>query len=68
MDRIVLELRAKYERKITEMLLELKEADFTNLLDTAGMIAGKNGLTEDKLNQLLSEEGRLPRPERQQIP
>ncbi|WP_257666760.1 hypothetical protein [Parapedobacter tibetensis] len=71
MDRIVLEvdnglarvwrnvtpsLRAKYERKISEMLLELKEAEFSNLLNKTGKIAEKNGLTESKLNQLLSEE------------
>ncbi|MEX2592943.1 MAG: hypothetical protein WD426_09210 [Anditalea sp.] len=71
MDRIVLEVnsrlaqawrkstpkvRAKYERKITEMLREMKETEFDNLLNKAGKIAEKNGLTEDKLDQLLNEE------------
>lgn len=71
MDRIVLEvdsalarvwrnsapaLKAEYERKIAEMLRELKEAEFDRLLDKAGKAAKKKGLTETKLNQLLSED------------
>lgn len=71
MDRIVLEvdsalarawrnsapaLKAEYERKIADMLRELKEAEFDKLLDKAGKTAKKKGLTEAKLNQLLSEE------------
>lgn len=71
MDRIVLEvdsalarvwrnsapaLKAEYERKIAEMLRELKEAEFDRLLDKAGKTAKKKGLTETKLNQLLSED------------
>ena len=71
MDRIVLEvdsalarlwrnsapgLKAEYERKIADMLRELKEAEFDKLLDKAGKTAKNKGLTEAKLNQLLSEE------------
>ena len=71
MDRIVLEvdsalarlwrnsapgLKAEYERKIADMLRELKEAEFDKLLDKAGKTATNKGLTEAKLNQLLSEE------------
>ncbi|PPL02689.1 hypothetical protein [Parapedobacter indicus] len=71
MDRIVLEvdsalarawrnsapaLKAEYERKIADILRELKEAEFDKLLDKAGKTAKKKGLTEAKLNQLLSEE------------
>lgn len=71
MDRIVLEvdsalarawrnsapaLKAEYERKIADILRELKEAEFDKLLDKAGKTAKKRGLTEAKLNQLLSEE------------
>jgi len=71
MDRIVLEvdsalarvwrnstpaLKAEYERKIADILRELKEAEFDKLLDKAGRTTKKNRLTETKLNQLLSEE------------
>lgn len=71
MDRIVLEvdsalarawrnstpaLKAEYERKIADILRELKEAEFDKLLDKAGKTTKKRGLTEAKLNQLLSEE------------
>lgn len=69
MDRIVLEvdsslakvwrnstpsLKAKYEQKIAAVLKEMKEAEFERLLNRAGKIAAKNGLTEDKLNSLLT--------------
>jgi hypothetical protein len=48
-------LRSSYERKIADLLRELKESDFDNLLDKAGDIAEKNGLTEKKLNDLLND-------------
>jgi len=48
-------LRSSYERKIANLLRELKEFDFDNLLDKAGDIAEKNGLTEKKLNELLND-------------
>ncbi len=71
MERIVLEVdnaiarawrnitpstRAKYEKKISDMLRDLKEVEFDRLLNDAGKIASSNGLTEDKLNTLLNEE------------
>lgn len=70
MERIVLEVddaiarawrnitpskRAKYEKKIGEILRVLKETEFDRLLNDAGNIAAGNGLTEDKLNALLNE-------------
>ena len=48
--------RIDYEEKINAVLRDLKEAEFDRLLDEAGRIAAANGLTEDKLNALLSEE------------
>lgn len=48
-------IRLGYESKITALLRELKEAEFDNLLDKAGKIAEGNGLTEDKLNDLLND-------------
>ncbi|MGZ3757755.1 MAG: hypothetical protein ACXVAY_18860 [Mucilaginibacter sp.] len=48
--------RIDYEEKINAVLRDLKEAEFDRLLDEAGRIAAGNGLTEDKLNALLSEE------------
>ncbi|GAC1304646.1 MAG: hypothetical protein NVSMB24_12380 [Mucilaginibacter sp.] len=48
-------LRSSYERKITDLLRELKKSDFDNLLNKAGKIAEKNGLTEEKLNKLLND-------------
>jgi len=71
MDRIVLEVdsavarawrnispsqKAGYEQRITAVLRELKEAEFDRLLDEAGRVAAENGLTEDKLNELLNNE------------
>lgn len=70
MERIVLEVdgalarawrntspavRSQYETKITALLRELKEIEFDKLLDRVGKIAEQNGLTEEKLNQLLNE-------------
>ena len=70
MERIVLEVdgavarawkntsstvRAEYEVKINAILRELKEIEFDNLLQQAGKIAEENGLTEEKLDQLLNE-------------
>lgn len=49
-------IRSRYESKITDILRELKEAEFDKLLDKAGKEAQKNGLTEEKLNQLLNDE------------
>ena len=49
-------LRSSYENKITALLRELKEAEFDNLLNRAGKIAEENGLTEEKLKELLSDE------------
>ena len=48
--------RAKYEKKITDILKDLKEAEFDLLLNEAGNVAMRNGLTEEKLNALLNEE------------
>ncbi len=48
-------LRSSYERKITDLLRELKEAEFDNLLDKAGKIAEENGLTEEQLEFLKKE-------------
>lgn len=36
------------------MLRELKEKEFDNLLDKAGKIAEKNGLTEEVLSEILN--------------
>ncbi|WP_295654839.1 hypothetical protein [uncultured Mucilaginibacter sp.] len=70
MERIVLEVddalaktwnnsskkfRKEYESKITDVLREMKEEEFFQLIDKAGKIAKSNGLTEEKLNELLNE-------------
>jgi hypothetical protein len=49
-------LRLSYEGKIAALLRELKETEFDNLLNKAGKIAEENGLTEEKLKDLLSDE------------
>ncbi|WP_426668567.1 hypothetical protein ACPPVU_20350 [Mucilaginibacter sp. McL0603] len=49
-------LRSSYERQISDLLRGLKEAEFDNLLNKAGKIAEANGLTEEKLNELLNDE------------
>lgn len=49
------DLRLVYESKIADLLRELKKAEFDKLLDKAGRIAAENGLTEEKLNELLNE-------------
>jgi hypothetical protein len=49
------DVRSLYENKINEVLRDLKEAEFDQLLDRAGKIAEANGLTEEKLNELLNE-------------
>ena len=49
-------LRLVYENKIADLLRELKEAEFDNLLDRVGKKAKENGLTEEKLNELLNDE------------
>ena len=51
--------RAKYEKKITDILKDLKEAEFDLLLNEAGNVAMRNGLTEEKLNALLNEEDQV---------
>ncbi len=71
MERIVLEVdsivaktwrsfsasqRALYEKTISALLQDKKEIEFKKLLDKAGKIAVSNGLSEEKLNQLLNEE------------
>jgi hypothetical protein len=48
-------IRAEYETKIATLLGELKEAEFDKLLDRVGKTAEQNGLTEEKLNELLNE-------------
>jgi acyl-CoA reductase-like NAD-dependent aldehyde dehydrogenase len=48
-------LRSSYERKIADLLRELKEAEFDSLLDKAGKIAEENGLTEEQLEILKAE-------------
>lgn len=70
MERIVLEVdsvvaktwrnfsaaqRALYEKTLSMLLQQNKGAEFKKLLDSAGEIAASNGLTEDKLVQLLNE-------------
>jgi hypothetical protein len=44
----------EYEAKIAELLRKLKVEEFNNLLNRAGKIAKRNGLTEEKLNELLN--------------
>lgn len=48
--------RAVYEKKINAVLRELQETKFNDLLNKAGKIAADNGLTEDKLNELLKDD------------
>jgi len=50
------ELRSTYGNKINNLLRELKEKEFDKLLNKAGKIAAKNGLTEEKLQELLNDE------------
>ena len=45
------DVRSNYERKIADLLRELKEAEFDKLLDKAGKIAQENGLTEEQLKR-----------------
>lgn len=49
------DLKLEYEAKIAELLRKLKVAEFNNLLDRAGKIAEANGLTEEKLNEILND-------------
>ncbi|HZY39022.1 MAG TPA: hypothetical protein VFE53_20315 [Mucilaginibacter sp.] len=44
------------ENKINAVLRELQKTKFDNLLKKAGKIAADNGLTEDKLNELLKDD------------
>ena len=50
------DVRSQYETKIAVLLKELKESEFDDLLNKAGKIAPKNGLTEEKLRELLNEQ------------
>ncbi len=50
------DLRLAYESKIETILQELKEKEFDSLLNKVGRIAEQNGLTEDKLNEILNDE------------
>jgi putative addiction module component (TIGR02574 family) len=43
------DVKSHYERRISDLLRELQEAEFDNLLDRAGKIAKDNGLTEEQL-------------------
>jgi hypothetical protein len=49
------DLRQEYEAKISLLLRKLKEAEFNDLLNRAGKIAEDNGLTEEKLNEILHD-------------
>lgn len=70
MDRIILEVdsivaktwrsfsasqRSLYEKTLSVLLQENKEEEFKKLLNRAGEIASSNGLTDEKLEQLLNE-------------
>ena len=48
-------LREEYENKITDLLKELKKKELKIALDNLGNIAENNGMTEEKLNELLKE-------------
>lgn len=71
MERIVLEVdsvvaktwrsfsasqRSLYERTLSVLLQQKKDVEFKELLDKAGEIAASNGLTEEKLAELLNEQ------------
>jgi len=49
-------LRATYEDKINAVLRELQEAEFDVLLQKAGKLAGYNGLTQERLDELLKDD------------
>jgi len=70
MERIVLEVdsavakkwrsfsasqRSLYEKTLSVLLQQNKQTEFKKLLDSAGKIAMANGLTDEKLAQLLDE-------------
>jgi hypothetical protein len=70
MERIVLEVddalaktwnnsskkfREEYENKITDVLREMKKKELKVLLDNLGKEAESNGMTEEILNELLSQ-------------
>ncbi|QPH41623.1 hypothetical protein [Pedobacter endophyticus] len=70
MERIVLEVdsvvakkwrslsasqRSLYEKALSVLLQQNKQTEFLKLLDSAGKIAMANGLTDEKLAQLLDE-------------
>jgi hypothetical protein len=48
-------LKESYQTKITDLLRELREKEFEELLKRTSEIAKNNGLTEEILNQLLNE-------------
>jgi len=48
--------RIVYEKKINAVLRKLQTTKFNDLRDKAGKIAADNGLTEDRLNELLKDD------------
>lgn len=48
--------KAVYGNKINAVLRELQETKFDDLLEKAGKIAADNGLTEDRLIELLKDD------------
>ncbi len=54
--KIKSQLEKSFEGQIDELSEKVKEANFENLLKIVREEAAKNGLTEEKLQQLLNEE------------
>jgi hypothetical protein len=54
--KIKSQLEKSFEKQIDILSDGIKEAEFKSLLDKVGEEAAKNGLTEEILQQLLSEE------------
>jgi hypothetical protein len=54
--RIKSQLEKSFEEQINILSQGIKEAEFKSLLDKVSDEAGKNGLTEEILQQLLNEE------------
>jgi hypothetical protein len=48
-------LKENYQNKITDLLRELREKEFEELLKRTSQIAKSNGLTEEILEKLLNE-------------
>jgi len=49
------DLRAKYYDKIVAVLKEMQKDRLKELMDEAGVMAEKNGMTEEILEKLLNE-------------